>query len=82
MNWQGSFKMVTSDLITVRMQVLKHMYILTEIKMELVRFGVNGNHKRHIIDPKKLSLAPILAKDPVAKPAQHPRLYSNVTNLT
>ena len=37
----GEFKMVGSDVITIRGQVMENMYIPTGIKRELVRFGMD-----------------------------------------
>ena len=40
--------MAADDLTGVRWEVLKHIYILTGIEWELVRFGVDYNQKVHI----------------------------------
>ena len=45
----GEFKMVTDDVISIRQQVMKCMYIPTKIKRELVRFGVDCDQKRYIV---------------------------------
>ena len=37
------FKMATGDMVSIRGQVMEYMYITTEIKRELVRFGVDCN---------------------------------------
>ena len=37
----GKFKMAAGDVISIRRQVIEYMYILTGIKRELVRFGVD-----------------------------------------
>ena len=39
----GKFKMVVGDVISIRGQVLEHMYIPTGIERELVRFGMGGD---------------------------------------
>jgi hypothetical protein len=35
----GKFKMAVGDVISIRGQVLEHMYVPTRIKRELLRFG-------------------------------------------
>ena len=40
----GKFKI--SDLVSVRGQVMEYMYIPTGIERELVRFGMDCDHKR------------------------------------
>ena len=35
----GKFKMAAGDVISIRGQVLEHMYVPTRIKRELLRFG-------------------------------------------
>ena len=39
----GKFKMVAGDVISIRGQVMEHMYIPTGIERVLVRFGMNGD---------------------------------------
>ena len=37
----GKYKMAAGDVISIRGQVMEYMYILTEIKRELVRLGMD-----------------------------------------
>ena len=41
----GKFKMVAGDMISIKKEVLEHMYIPTGIETELVRFGMDGDWK-------------------------------------
>ena len=42
----GKFKMTAGDKVSIRGQVMEYMYILTGIKREMVRSGVNCHRKR------------------------------------
>ena len=41
----GKFKMAVDDVISIRGQVMEYTYILTGIKREMVRSGVDCNWK-------------------------------------
>ena len=41
----GMFKMVASDMVSIRGQVMEYTYIPTGIKRELVRSGVDSDWK-------------------------------------
>ena len=41
----GEFKMAAGDVISIRGQVMEYKYILTGIKRELVRFGMDRDRE-------------------------------------
>ena len=41
----GKFKMASSDLVSIRGQVMEYTYVPTGIKREMVRFGVDCHWK-------------------------------------
>ena len=45
----SKFKMAASDLVSVRGKVMENMYILTGIKREMVRSGVDCHWKGQIV---------------------------------
>ena len=44
--WVGKFKMAAGDMVSIRGQVLRYIYIPTGIKRELLRSGVDCDWKR------------------------------------
>ena len=45
----GKFKMAAGDMVSIRGQVMEHMYIPTGIKRELVRSGVDVTRRGKLL---------------------------------